>query len=134
MKKFLLPLVIFSAMLCACCKERTTYTIRWEFDNTEMQTDMVKVFECKDGAASGKWRSDFHTVRTVTIDGVEHEMVSGKIDDVATGDVNELWVYAEGDRKRFTSYDLDTIFRLQPGVDNVFVITPDMKWNRNPLY
>lgn len=137
MKKLILSLAVIalvSVAVCSCGKDKTTYTVQYSFDNTEMQTDMVKVFECKDGSASGKWRCEHHTIQKVMVDGVEHEMVSGTINDVATGDVNELWVYAEGDRKKFTSYDLDTIFRLQPGVNNVFVITPDTKWNRNPLY
>lgn len=131
MKKtlFTLSLVAFaSLMLASCVKDKTTYRIVWSFDNTEMQTDLVKAFECIDGKATGKWRCDFHNIEFVIIDGAQHEMVSGHIDDVATGGANELWVYAEGDRERLHDYRLDTIFHLTPGEDNVFTITPDMIW------
>lgn len=135
MKKNILLFVALGAILFAACnKDRTTYQVSWCFDNTDMKTEMVKVFECTDSAANGKWRSDFHKTQMTTIDGVEHEMVSGTIKDVARSGANELWVYAEGDNDGFHEYRLDTIFKLQPGVDNVFQITPDSKWIANPLY
>lgn len=137
MKKTLFSFAFIAFALVAftsCVKDRTSYTVTYSFDNTDMHTEMVKVFECIDGAATGKWRCDFHTYDTVTIDGVERQMVSGSISDVATGGANELWIYAEGDNKGMHVYQLDTIFRLIPGQDNQFTITPDSQWDKNPLY
>lgn len=132
---FVAILAFAAMMLTSCNKERTTYTVQFNFDNTDMHTNMVKVFECIDSAATGKWLGEHYHYDTMMVGGEAHVMVSGKVEGVASRGANELWVYAEGDDETgFHDYKLDTIYKLSIGEDNVFTITPDSKWIKNPLY
>lgn len=114
----------------SCNRVKTTYRIEYRFDNTDLHSDMIKVFECTDGSANGKWRGEFNKYDTVMVDGEPHQFAYGVLKDVAREGVNELYVYTSN-TATFEDHQLDSIFRVVPDVENVFVITPEMTWHRD---
>lgn len=112
------------AMMASCEKPSTSYRVEWDFDNTEMEGDFLNVYE----DVGGKWRSSRHDLRTVTIDGVDHEYASGSIEEYVSDEVSFLVVDMFGYRENGGHYKLDTTFVIKHGEKNVFKITDEAKW------
>lgn len=125
---------IMAAMLLSGCElERTHYDIQYCFDNTDMHSDFLEVYELIDSVrGNGKWRSNPHKLDTVVIDGDTIEWASGKISEVARDNCVGLSVHTSGWRPcGGGNYDLDTIFFLNQGERNFIVITPSMAWHNH---
>ncbi len=117
-------------LLAACNHDKTTYTINYRYDNTELQSDFFLVYEkINDTANNGKWRSCPNQYDTVIIDGVPHEFAYGSIKkEVARDNCTKLQVAAEGYRAVGGFHLLDTVFTLDLLEDNYFEVTPSMGW------
>lgn len=112
-------------------EDKTRYTIEYQIDNTQMQSDFLEVFEL----GTSKWRSNHHTLDTVMINGEMHEIASGTIKEVANKDCTSLSVMLEGYRPGIGgTYKLDTIFTLQPFEDNYFIINDSTRWLSSSEY
>lgn len=123
MKKIFIMTVIM-VIMASCEKPSTSYTVEYDFDNTEMESDFLNVYE----DVGGKWRSCRHELRTVTIDGEEHEYASGSINEYVSDEVSYLAVDVFGYREHGGHYRLDTTFVIKHGEMNVFRITDESRW------
>lgn len=134
MKRISLLILLGASMLFvgACNKDKTTYTIKYKFDNTELQSDFFLVYEkIDDTANNGKWRSEPNQYDTVMIDGEPHEFAYGCLKkEVARDNCTKLQVAIEGYRAVGGFYLLDTVFTLNLLEDNYFEVTPDMGWTK----
>ncbi|MCQ2294576.1 MAG: hypothetical protein MJZ67_02885 [Bacteroidales bacterium] len=118
------------AMLGSCQREKTTYIVEYEYDNTDMKTELMKVFECdSQGLANGKWRASHHSYDTINTSEGQRIIASGKVDEVAREGCTTLEVFAENFGGSNT-WELDTIFELKINEENHFYINSDMKWKK----
>ena len=118
-------------LLSSCWRERTTYRIEYQFDNTIMQSEFLEVYENNPQAETRKWRSTHHHFDTLWVDGQMHEWASGHLDDCASPGCLSLDVVVTGFRPYCGLWVLDTVFPLVEGQDNHFVVTPDMLWHNH---
>lgn len=134
MRKISLFLTIAALLTLGSCKhERTTYQVNYRFDNTEMESEALVVYECDSiGRANGKWRSSHHKFDTIMTAEGQRIMASGSLDEVARPGCSQLWVYCEHMDGTHT-FMLDTVFNLRLLEDNVIDITPEMEWVDKPI-
>lgn len=129
--KALLTIAVSATLLVGCSLGKTRYEVRYCFDNTEIRSDFLEVYECTaDLLLTGKWRSCNHHLDTVKTEDGYIEWASGFIKDVANDGCVALKIITEGYRPTGGgNFEVDSVYHLVPGELNLIYITPSIRFN-----
>lgn len=130
MKRLILAAIVGLALMGGCQRgPRTTYTIEYRFDNTEIQSDFLSAYEYKDSLHNGKYRTSHHRLDTIMVDGMPHEYASGRIEEVAHDGANGIRLTLSGFRPGIGGeWILDSLFALTPDEETLIVIGDEAEW------